>query len=383
MSFSPPPPPPPPPPGSVPPPNGFQPPQGGLSGHGYPADAWQQPPRSPKRGNGWKWILGGVALVVVIGVTAAVTLSIANRGPGNNGSSSSAPSPSVNETASAEVASADDTGPVSVITDDPSCAAQQPILDTYARASQNGWQDRDPNIPRASWTPEVRTQYEEAAQAMKNAADQLVPIAKLTPHRVMRELYEQFIAYARAYASAVPNYDPIDDNMAIVANATGDAITFICAAIQNGSAGARGPLVEKIPSQSFIQSDIDIENPSRFLLETNPACSTLDSALASFQADTSAWLETDPGIPASDWSPEQRERNEQVAPVMRRFATQLQSVGRQSDNAVFRDFAYLSAQYRKAYVSALPSYVPADRYLATVSLRLAGALSAACSAAGA
>ncbi|MBU8818859.1 hypothetical protein [Mycolicibacterium goodii] len=325
-----------------------------------------------------------MVLLVVIGVTAALTLSIANKDSGDSGSSQSASRlPSVSGTASADVASANDTGPVSVITEDPSCAAQQPILDTYARASQNGWQDRDPNIPRSDWTSEVRAQYDEASQAMKNAADQLVPVAKLTPHRVMRELYEQFIAYARAYVSAVPNYAPIDDNMAIAANAMGDAITFICASIENGAASARGPLVEKIPSESFISSDIDIENPSRFLLKANPACLILNSVLSSFQVDTSAWLGTDPGIPASDWSPQQRELNEQVAPVMRRFATQLRSVGRQSDNTVFRDFAYLSAQYRNAYVLAIPSYVPADQYLARASLRLAGALSAACSAVGA
>ena len=41
---------------------------------------------------------------------------------------------------------------------------------------------------------------------MRNAADQTVPLAKLTPHRVMRELYEQFIAYARAYSDAIPTY---------------------------------------------------------------------------------------------------------------------------------------------------------------------------------
>ena len=41
---------------------------------------------------------------------------------------------------------------------------------------------------------------------MRNAADQTVNLVKMTPHRVMRELYEQFIAYARAFADAVPTY---------------------------------------------------------------------------------------------------------------------------------------------------------------------------------
>jgi len=44
----------------------------------------------------------------------------------------------------------------------------------------------------------------------------MVALAKRTPHRVMRELYEQFIAYSRAYADRIPTYTPPDDNFALV-----------------------------------------------------------------------------------------------------------------------------------------------------------------------
>ena len=46
--------------------------------------------------------------------------------------------------------------------------------------------------------------YETVGKAMDNAADQTVSLVKATPHRVMRELYEQFIAYARAFDQAIP-----------------------------------------------------------------------------------------------------------------------------------------------------------------------------------
>ena len=49
--------------------------------------------------------------------------------------------------------------------------------------------------------------------AMRSAADQTVDLVKLTPHRVMRELYEQFIAYARAFADSVPTYTADDDSL--------------------------------------------------------------------------------------------------------------------------------------------------------------------------
>ena len=48
--------------------------------------------------------------------------------------------------------------------------------------------------------------YESVGKAMRSAADQTVNLVKSTPHRVMRELYEQFIAYARAFADTVPTY---------------------------------------------------------------------------------------------------------------------------------------------------------------------------------
>ena len=41
-------------------------------------------------------------------------------------------------------------------------------------------------------------------------------LAKLTPHRVMRELYEQFIAYARAYSDAVPTYTKPDNHWSVL-----------------------------------------------------------------------------------------------------------------------------------------------------------------------
>src|SRR5262245_14011600 len=121
----------------MPPPGGsFPPPQhggsGGFPGPGYPQQSWSQTPMQPpgrKRGNGWKWALGGVALVAVVGVTAAVTLSVANNGSGGGSSPISAPQ-SVGGATSSDIASANDTGPVTVITEDPTCAPKYPILET-------------------------------------------------------------------------------------------------------------------------------------------------------------------------------------------------------------------------------------------------------------
>ena len=64
--------PPPPPPGNPYPPQGYPGPQ-----QPWPQQQpWAPGPPPKKRGNGWKWGLGALALLVVIGVTAAVTISV-------------------------------------------------------------------------------------------------------------------------------------------------------------------------------------------------------------------------------------------------------------------------------------------------------------------
>jgi hypothetical protein len=217
---------------------------------------------------------------------------------------------------------------------------------------------------------------------MRSAADQMVPLVKLTPHRVMRELYEQFIAYSRGYADNISTYTPRDDKLAIVSSTAANAIGYICTAISYGSAGARGPLLQPPPAPSKIQPVGDPANPRRFLAEPNLVCADWLAASTKFSDDTSEWLPTDPDIPVSQWSPEQHAINDAVAPVMSAFANELQTLGERSGNPTLQDFAELAAEYRRAYVHSLPTYTSADKYLANSSLVLGGVVEAACTAVG-
>ena len=101
-------------------------------------------PPPQKRGNGSMWALGAVALLAVIGVTAAITISVT----GDDGGNGAPTSPTASE-----IASANDTGPATIITEDPSCAAWTPMSSTLAEVEKNGWDKRDPSIPAANWTP--------------------------------------------------------------------------------------------------------------------------------------------------------------------------------------------------------------------------------------
>jgi hypothetical protein len=360
------------------PPTGGQP--GGAPQWG-PQQQWGPPPGPPPpglppRGGKGKWIFGGIALLAVIAVTVVVTVLVVGKDSGNS------PTPTPTNGPGSDIASANDKGPVTIITEDPTCAPSSPIFETLAAREHNGWDTRDPSIPASEWTPAMRTQYETVGEAWRSAADQMLPLVKLTPHRVMRELYEQFIAYTRAYADRIPTYTPPDNDLALASNSAADAISRICAAINYGSASARGPLVPPMSAPSATAAPGDPANPQRFLTEPNSTCTDWDAALSQFGKDTADWLAIPSDIPASQWTAEQRAINDAVAPVMRTFADKLQALGERSGNPTFQDFADLSAQYRRAYVQALPSYTPSDNYLAGAALRLSGVVQAACHAAG-
>ena len=117
--------------------------------------------------------------------------------------------------------------------------------------------------------PEAREELLEAAgEAMRTSANQLIPIAKMTPHRVMRKLYEQLIAYSWAYADAIPTYTPPDENLALVTNSAANAITSICAAIDFGSAPSRSANSFKNASHSSGRSSMRRRRGGIFTVST-------------------------------------------------------------------------------------------------------------------
>jgi hypothetical protein len=335
------------------------------------------PGAPPPRGAKGKWVFGGVALIAVIAVTVVITVLVVGK---NSGSS---PTPTTSTTAApSDIASANDKGPATIITEDPTCAPLRPILDTLAGQQANGWDKRDPSVGASSWTPTTRAQFDTVGQGMRRAADQIVRLAKVTPHRVVRELYEQYVAYARAYADSIPTYTARDDNYALVAVATVNALNDICSSISYGSAAARAPLIASAPMPSEVAPFGNADDPQRFLPGPNPSCGQWSTALSDLQRDTANWYSIPSDIPASGWSPEQRAIYDAAAPVMNASADKLQTLGESSGNLTWQDFAQFSAQYRRAYVQSLPSYIAADAYLANIASEVSGVVQAACQAAG-
>lgn len=340
----------------------------------YPAP----PPGPPKRNrNG---LLLALAFLAVIAVAVAATVWFTHRGPNTKGGNADGGAVAVNAPAAGDVASAMDTGPVGVITEDPTCERFVEIENRVGSQLAN-WNDRDASVPASAWTPQQRQMFESAARIINLEADQLVPLARETPHRVMRELYTQVIAYDRAYAGAVANYTPAVDRLVIVSNGLSAGALGVCLAIRDLTAANRGPSTPPAAAPSAVAPVGDPDHPEKFMTTPFGGCEKLASVLAGFQMELQAWIKTDPNIPASQLSSADRVLFDMAAKVMSRVADDLDDIGRASGNPIVEDFLVLSAQYYRAYVSSVPTYTSADHHLYDVARQTSSAVKNACSAA--
>jgi hypothetical protein len=320
--------------------------------------------------------VGGIAVLAVIAVTVVITVWVVGKDSGE--------SPTPTNGNGSDFASANDKGPVGIITEDSTCDAWHRIAREYsAKGDSVKWGDRDQTVPADAWTEQQRSMYDTVGKAVKDAADQTVNLVKLTPHRVMRELYEQFIAYANTFIARIPNYVAEDRFFAGTTDGIASALSMICSAIDNRSAQPLAPLIPEVAPPTELGPLGDPAQPQRFLTSLDPVCSEWISVVDRFDADTAAWRATDPNIPATQWTPELKALNDAVAPTMTAEAEDLEKLGRRSSNATLEDMAVLAAQYQRAFVKALPTYTTADSYLAQAATYAVSSVNAACKAVGA
>lgn len=339
---------------------------------------WPGGPPPPNGGGGkTKWILGGLAIALAIALAVVITVVLVRPDNSENG-----PTTAGSSGADAEFASANDTGPVTIITEEPTCDAWNAIAREYTGTAESiKWDDRNRTVSATSWTAEQRATYEDMKKALTKAADQTVNLTKATPHRTMRVVYEQFIAYARTFAERIPTYTVEDNDLMTAVNGSSAALTNICGAITYRSAQAVAPRMSAVSEPTGVARPEEAGAPTRLLVEPNPVCTDWESMTNKFDSDSNAWNAIDKSVPAEDWTPEQESITEAVIPVMAANADELEHLGRKSGNPRFEDLAVLAAQYRRALVVSLPSYTTKDVYLALSAVNLNRLVFGACKAA--
>ncbi|MCW2512734.1 MAG: Uncharacterized protein JWR11_1776 [Mycobacterium sp.] len=341
------------------------------------------PPSPPRSGRLW-WIIAAVVLAVIV-VVGAVAVST-GRGSRTAGAPySPQPTPGSTQKASTaaptSIASAADTGPVGLITSDETCGPWDNVQTSVAAAVKNGWAQRDPALPASGWEPARRSQFEAVGSALRSGADTAVTLAARTPHRAMRELYDAFAVYGRAYADSSPNYEPRDDFLAQTSLAALDSITEICAAARSISAMPEPPAVPPAPppSEPVVAEPADVQ---RFLAEPNPTCARWVPSEATVREQTADWSALDPNIGVAQWNPAQRAVADAAAQVMAARADDMEAAGRDSGNPVVEDLATLGALYLRAFAMEEPLYWTGDHDLADVGLAVDHLVSTACQAVG-
>ncbi|MGQ9411101.1 hypothetical protein [Mycolicibacterium gilvum] len=328
------------------------------------------------------WVLGGLAVLVVIVLTVAATLFVTGRQSEEAGPDPAKPSPTTAVDTS-EIASADDRRPAGIILEDPTCTNWSSIAAAFANSASNGWDRRDPTVPSERWSIDQKDQYQAVQATMREASNRSVRLARETPHRVMYELYSQFIAFGRAYADAIDHYTARDDALARVAISASSTISAICDAVAYGSAGARSALIAQAAPTQGLGHLTDPDKAQRLSLAGDSFCADWSAAIAEFDDAISSWKALDPNISATEMDPGHRAVLDATASTMTDFALQLQMLGIQSKDSVLVDFATLSAQYLRGYVSALRTYTPADNFLVLAASSSAAIVAEACNATGA
>jgi hypothetical protein len=107
--------------------------------------------------------------------------------------------------------------------------------------------------------------------------------------------------------------------------------------------------------------------PLQPVLPTNPdpACAQWSVLSVSNHSKQEAWVKTDPKVPASQWSPEQRALNSDIIPVMKQEAVDLRALAEKAADPMLRALMKLQVLYEEAYAARIPDYNPSDQRLWT------------------
>ena len=294
---------------AAPPPSPQQPPPGY-----YPPPPWgaQQPPPPPSQNNGLKWLLVAVAVLLVIAISVGVTLFFTRDGSDGGGptKTSSPPTASGGASPARTIPVLSRLSPTNLRARSWRSLQEALAADRVQRLAISGIH----RLPRRNGHPSNGRSSKPVGNAMRATADQAVDLAKQTPHRVMRELYEQFIAYGRAYADSLASYVPDDDFLSRANVSLSSAISAICDAIDYGGVIARAadgsggnpPSQPPQHRRSFGSAAIP-DGTGKYVVPTGyPVPRPLRRSCRSGQR-------LDPKIPASQWTPEQRSIQDRAA----------------------------------------------------------------------
>ena len=112
----------------------------------------------------------------------------------------------------------------------------------------------------------------------------------------------------------------------------------------------------------------------------DPVCAEWNPIATEYATKQEAWGKTDPNVPASQWSPEERALNIDIVPVLRAQAIDMRHLAAKATDPVLRTVMLEQASYEDAYADRLPDYQPADKALWEATVRFSSAVNSMCTA---
>ncbi|SKG96488.1 Uncharacterised protein [Mycobacteroides abscessus subsp. massiliense] len=314
------------------------------------------------------------AIVSIAGALAMASLSACDR----RHDSTSMPSPGKSETSqqSNEIASSHDTGPITLIVNDPTCGPIREISDSI-RPALESLDKFDPQVSANKWTAERRSKYQEALLQLNIAAEKYLQVARQTPSRVMRELYLQSVAYYQIFARKIESYVPETHNFALAAKYYVETIEYICSA--EFATEERKDDHRSVDPGPGAPPLTEPGVPQVLMREPDPVCPAWIDSMERSEREIQAWRRGfDPSLPAGIWSESQRNLMTAVKPVFQREIEKMNASLKTVSNPTLRDLTALSSLYLSAFVSWSDTYVPQDMWLYNTAVSLRNAIATSC-----
>ena len=280
------------------------PPTGGQPG-GVPQ--WGPPPGPPqRRGGKGKWIFGGIALLAVIAVTVVITVLVVGKDSGGG-------SPTPTNGNGSDFASANDKGPVGIITEEPTCDAWGRIADEYS-CSNKGRQLGVTGINRyrrTAWTPDQRAMYEAVGKAMtqrRRSNGQFGEVDTASGNaRTLRAIHRLCAMHYRTLSPRTPPKDRYlaGGNRWRELGISGD---MFCDRLPVGA--THGAVDSRSAPPTKISPSWDPAKPAAISRrKADPSARSGPRYWTSLFADTAAWREIDPNNPSRLSGPPKRRQS--------------------------------------------------------------------------
>lgn len=136
------------------------------------------------------------------------------------------------------------------------------------------------------------------------------------------------------------------------------------------------------PTAAPVTVTAEVEPPlPTFAVNVDPVCDEWGVLNDDYRGKRAEWTGTDSNVPASQWTPEQRQITLDVVAVLKANAAELRHLAEQADDPALRTLLGLNATYKERFAQRLPSYTPAtDKPIWTAAVNFGNAVNSYCNA---